>query len=114
MIHILDEIVLEPERIEQILNTLEQDYLVKAQARGLKLLERWVSPPVQVLGVKNSLWLLWQVPDAWGYYGMRGQAGSEVPAFWAFVDDLCDSRRRHVLGQVQLPLVKPLEVEDVV
>lgn len=104
MIHILDEILLEPEHIPNVLRELEQTYLTRSAERGLTLLQRWVSPPVAVPGQTNRLWLLWQVPDVWGYYGMRGSAGPEVIDFWAAVDDLCEERRRHVLGEARQPL----------
>lgn len=107
MIQILDEILLDPEQIPALLALLDRRYLPQAASRGLSLLQRWVSPPVAVPGEPNSLWLLWQVPDVWGYYAMRGGAGAEVPEFWAAVDALCQERRRHVLGNAEQPLPKP-------
>lgn len=113
MIQILDEILLEPEQVPALLALLEERYLPQAAPRGLTLLHRWVSPPVAVPGELNSLWLLWQVPGVWGYYGMRSGAGAEVPEFWAAVDELCQRRRRHVLGNADQPLRKPQEQENV-
>ena len=110
MIQILDEILLDPEQIPALLALLDQRYLPQAARRGLSLLQRWVSPPVAVPGELNRLWLLWQVPDVWGYYAMRSGAGAEVVAFWGAVDDLCRHRRRHVLGDAEQPL-SGLEVQ---
>lgn len=38
MIHILDEILLEPEHIPNVLRELEQTYLTRSAERGLTLL----------------------------------------------------------------------------
>ncbi|MDH4554105.1 hypothetical protein E8F11_02770 [Pseudomonas sp. BN417] len=113
MIQILDEILLDPRHIPAVLALLEERYMPQAAARGLTLLQRWASPPVAVPGERNRLWLLWQVPDVWGYYGMRLGAGAEVLEFWGFVDRLCEHRARHVLGCADQPLPSPEVQEDV-
>lgn len=113
MIHILDEIILQPEHIPSVFAGLERDYLPKAGKRGLTLLHRWVSPPVAVPGELNRVWLLWQVPDIWGYYGMRSSAGPEVFEFWSTVDSLCQQRHRHVLGGAGHPLPGPEAADHV-
>ena len=107
MIQILDEILLAPEHIPTLLALLEQRYLPQAVVRGLTLQQRWVSPPVAVPGELSRLWLLWQVPDVWGYYAMRLGAGAEVREFWAAVDECSQHRHRHVLGAADQPLAKP-------
>src|SRR5262245_48455777 len=113
MIQILDEILLDPKHIPAVLALLDEHYMPQAAARGLTLLQRWASPPVAVPGEHNRLWLLWQVPDVWGYYGMRLGAGAEVPEFWGAVDKLCQRRARHVLGSADQPLPSPEVQEDV-
>jgi hypothetical protein len=113
MIHILDEIVLDAAQVPVVLQWLDERYLPGLPARRtLSLCNRWVSPPVAVPDQPNTLWLLWQVADAAGYYGMRGTAGPEVAAFWQAVDKLCHQRRRHVLNDAGLPLPQPLEDSD--
>ncbi|UVJ42110.1 hypothetical protein NVV94_15725 [Pseudomonas sp. LS1212] len=111
MIQILDEIRLAPNHVPTVLALLDERYMPHAAARGLTLLQRWVSPPVAVPGEQNRLWLLWQVPDVWGYYGMRLRAGAEVLEFWTAVDELCQHRSRHVLGSADQPLPS-LEVAE--
>lgn len=113
MIHILDEIILEPEHISSVLSGLERGYMPKAAGRGLTLLQRWVSPPVAIPGELNRLWLLWQVPDVWGYYAMRSNAGPEVMEFWSTVDSLCQRRHRHVLGNAEQPIHGPEAADHV-
>ncbi len=104
-VNILDEIVLQPGDIAEVLKLLESEYLPGLQSRHtLSLSRRWVSPPVQLKGQNNTLWLLWAVTDVMGYYTMRGTAGPEVTAFWAAVDKLCLQRRRHVLADAAQPL----------
>lgn len=109
-VHILDEIVLQPGDIETVLELLETQYLPGLSARQtLTLAQRWVSPPVCLAETPNTLWLLWAVTDIYGYYTMRGTAGPEVSAFWDAVDKLCLQRRRHVMGDANQPLPRPLE-----
>ncbi|MCY1278226.1 hypothetical protein FXN65_05730 [Metapseudomonas lalkuanensis] len=107
MIHILDEIPLAPARLAPVLEALDQLYLPACAARGLTLERRWVSPPVEIPGQVNTLWLLWQVADVWAYYAMRSGAGEEVRAFWDQVESHGEGRRRHVLGPAGLPLEAP-------
>lgn len=109
-VHILDEIVLQPDNLHAVLEMLEDRYLPGLPARhALTLAQRWVSPPVRLADQPNTLWLLWTVTDAYGYYTMRGTAGPEVTAFWEAVDKLCLRRRRHVMGDASEPLPQPLE-----
>jgi hypothetical protein len=109
-VHILDEIVLQPDDIETVLRLLDTQYLPGLSARQtLRLGQRWVSPPVRLADQPNTLWLLWTVTDIYGYYAMRGTAGPEVAAFWAAVDKRCLHRHRHVLGDAGQPLPGPLE-----
>ncbi len=98
MIHILDEIVLAPRHLPTVLSLLESQYLPGSAARGLALLQRWVSPPVALEDAPNTLWLLWQVADAPAYYAMRASIDAPVLAFWSTVDTLCEARRRHVMA----------------
>jgi len=113
MIHILDEIVLDASQVPTVLQWLDERYLPGLPARRtLSLLQRWVSPPVAVPDAPITLWLLWQVTDTYGYYGMRGTAGPEVAAFWADVDALCQHRRRHVMADAASPLPQALEKAD--
>jgi hypothetical protein len=110
MIHILDEIVLAADDEHQVLALLESLYLPGLKSRPtLSLLNRWMSPPVLIPGQPNTLWLLWQVESELGYYAMRGTAGAEVAEFWARVDAICQSRRRHVLTDAGATLARPLE-----
>lgn len=109
-VHILDEIVLDPGSIAPVLQLLEEKYLPGLAARQtLSLQQRWVSPPVQLDAQSNTLWLLWEASDPYGYYTMRGTAGEDVQRFWETVDGLCLRRRRHVMGDATQPLPKPLE-----
>ena len=110
LIHILDEIVLAAPDVARVLALLDGSYLPGLAARpSLVLRARWVSPPVAVDGVDNTLWLLWEVSEPYGYYAMRGAAGPEVAQFWAEVDALARKRRRHVLQDAALALAMPVE-----
>ncbi|MGH8808074.1 MAG: hypothetical protein ACREX0_09370 [Noviherbaspirillum sp.] len=99
------------ERLPAVLALLHERYLPGIGARGLTLLNRWVSPPVAIDGEPNTLWLLWQLPSVRAYYGMRSSAGAEVLEFWSAVDGLCRQRRRHVLAGADQPLPQAMECD---
>lgn len=109
MIHVLDEIVLAPGHLPTVLDLLESRYLPGSAARGLTLLHRWISPPVALPDAPNTLWLLWQVPDAPAYYAMRAGIDGPALAFWSMVGSLCESRRRHVMTAATNVLPQPEE-----
>lgn len=111
MIHLLDELTLAAGDLQQVLQLLDEE-LLPGRAEPLpQLLNRWVSPPVVVPGVPNTLWLLWQLPDAPAYYRMRGNPGS-TPAVWPKLDRLCQRRRRHILVDAATPLEQPGEFSN--
>ncbi len=112
MIHVLDEIVVNTEHLPTVLTLLRERYLGGSSTRGLTLLNRWVSPPVAIPDEPNTLWLLWQLPNVFAYYGMRGATGPQEIAFWSAVDQLAHRRRRHVLTDADQPLSKPMECPD--
>ncbi len=109
MIHVLDEIVLDPARVPDMLALLERLYQSGSEARGLTLLHRWISPPVAIEDAPNTLWLLWQVADAPAYYAMRAGIDAPALAFWSEVDAMCDTRRRHVMSDATMALPWPRE-----
>jgi len=112
MIHILDEIVLAPGHLPTVLGLLESQYLPGSAPRGLALQQRWVSPPVALEDAPNTLWLLWQVPDAPAYYAMRASIDAHALAFWSTVDALCEVRRRHVMTDATPALPQQKEHRD--
>jgi len=114
MIHVLDEILLSAEHVPTVLTLLQKRDLSDSPARGITLLNRWVSPPVAIPGEPNTLWLLWQLPNVFAYYGMRAATGLEVIEFWSAVDQLAQRRRRHVLTNADQPLPQPMESTDAV
>lgn len=109
MTKIMDEIVLQPRAIKKVLQLFGDEYSPGAERRGLKLLSQWLSPPVELSDSPNTLWLLWELPDdPWAFWGMRTAQGPEVVAFWAAVDGLSLSRKRHVVVDAESPLVAPI------
>jgi hypothetical protein len=112
MIHVLDEIVVNAEHVPAVLTLLQEHHLSNRSARGLTLLNRWVSPPVAIPDERNTLWLLWQLPGVLAYYGMRAAAGLEVIEFWSAVDQLAHRRRRHVLTGADHRLPEPMGCPD--
>ncbi len=109
MIHVLDEIVLDPRHVPGVLALLERSYQPGSEARGLVLLHRWMSPPVAIEDAPNTLRLLWQVADAPTYYAMRSGIDASAIGFWSEVDALCEMRRRHVMSDATVALPWPKE-----
>ncbi len=83
MIHVLDEIVLDPRHAPDMLALLERSYLPTSEARGLTLLHRWISPPVAIEDAPNTLRLLWQVRMRRPSCAMRASIDALAIAFWS-------------------------------
>jgi hypothetical protein len=111
MIYVLDEIVLDPGHAPEVLALLQRSYRPNSEARGMTLLHRWISPPVAIEGVSNTLRLLWQVADAPAYYAMRASIDASSMAVWPEVDALCETRHRHVMSDAAVALRWPKERE---
>lgn len=112
VITILDEIQLPAGELSSTVQRLESHYLPAAEGRGLKLIAKWVSPPVVLQDQPNTLWLQWQVADTMSYYGMRAGQTEDVAAFWAEVDAIADARRRHVMVSADTVLPDKLEYKQ--
>ena len=106
----MDEIRVPAGELSSTVQLLENHYLLAAEARGLTLVAKWVSPPVVLQDQPNTLWLQWQVADTLSYYAMRAGQTEDVAAFWAQVNAIADVRRRHVM--VSADTVLPDKLED--
>jgi Stress responsive A/B Barrel Domain len=71
------------------------DYLPAAERRGLQLLDASISPPFDLVDQPGLLRLRWQIADIAAWWAMRAAANDPaVPAFWASVEPLIESRER--------------------
>lgn len=94
-IYVLDELVIRPGRLQAFLEALEARYRPGAEARGQRLLHRWVTPPTATEGVEQTLMLVWQLDGVPGFWRMRSQnAAPEIAGFWAESESFVASRSR--------------------
>ncbi len=94
-IYVLDEVELEPDRLDAFLDALEKGYRPAAEARGLHLIHRFVTPPTTTPGIRQSVILVWQLDGVPGFWRMRSQnAAPEIAAWWQQVERLIRRRSR--------------------
>ena len=98
-IHVLDELTVEPGRLDEVRRLMAEGYMAGAADRGMTLEETWLTPAVELFDQPNTLIYLWSVTDAAAWWAMRGAAGrdSSVSEFWLEVDTHCVERRRRFL-----------------
>ena len=95
----MDELTVEPGRLDEIRRLMAEGYMAGATERGMTLEQTWLTPPVELFDQPNTLVYLWSVPDEASWWAMRGAAGRDpsVAEFWAEVDDHCVKRQRRFL-----------------
>jgi hypothetical protein len=99
MIVVQDRIEIAGDRLGQLQQLFQDNYIEAAARRGLHLVESLVSPPVLMQQAPCTLWLRWQVADPAAWWAMRAQSGDPaVGHFWQNVDALCIARERSYLA----------------
>ena len=100
MIWLLDRYAVKPGRLGELQAAFEARGLPSARRRGLTLVGRWITPPVELEQEGNELLVLWSLPDAEAFWPMRIGAGTdaEVAAWWNEVDALVLRRERQFLA----------------
>jgi hypothetical protein len=100
MIFILDQLVSRDGEGEALHTLYRDEYIPGAEARGMKLVHRLVSPPLWLDDGANRLLFLWRLPDADGFWRKNnlGRRDPVVQGWWAKVDRLAASRRRDTLA----------------
>ena len=99
-IYVLDELELHPGALEDFLASLEADYRPVAEARGMQLRHRWVTPPVELPDRGSTVLLVWALEGVAGFWGMRSQSGrEEVAAWWERCDALVSRRSRRFAAE---------------
>ena len=90
---VLDELELRPGALDDFLVSLEAEYRPVAEARGMQLRHRWVTPPVELPNRGSTVLLVWALEGVAGFWGMRSQSGrEEVAAWWERCDALVTAR----------------------
>lgn len=87
---------------------VNEKYLPGASARGLKLVEEHVAPPLVLADQPITLWLRWALPDVGAFWTARAQSWDPAVAdFWAEVDSFATSRERSYLQDPAVVLSEP-------
>jgi hypothetical protein len=99
VIWLLDRYEAMPGRLRELQAAFESRYLPGARRRGLTLVGRWVTPPIELEQGGNELLVLWSLPDREAFWKMRIGSGSdpEVRAWWEAADALVVRRERQFL-----------------
>ena len=100
MIWLLDRYQVLPGKLRELQSAFDARGLPSAQRRGLTLVGRWISPPVELEQGGNELIALWSLPDREAFWKMRSGSGTdpEVQAWWREADALVLRRERQFLG----------------
>ena len=105
MIYVVDELTLRPGMLEPFKRALAARYRPGAEARGLKLIHTWLTPPLELEEGSNQLILVWTLDGPEGFWGMRARSGSDpdLVAWWRETDRYLTGRRRRYLTETELP-----------
>jgi len=95
----LDRIVLRPGKLRAFRDKLAGEYVPAAHARGLRLVDAWLTPPLELHDDGNELVLLWSLADVGAFWEMRRLQGEdpEGARWWDGLDEWVVSRSRQVL-----------------
>jgi hypothetical protein len=101
-VFIVDTLTALPGKADEVLNRYLADYAPEAEARGMSLRHRWLSPPVGLgPAASNTLTFVWSVEGVAGWWRARLAAVTDpaVAGFWAGVAPLLADRSRRVHGE---------------
>lgn len=99
-VFVLDELELRPGKLDAFLAAFETGYLPAARARGMTLLHRWVTPPLELPEGGSSVLLVWSLSGPAGFWTMRSQSGTEeVAQWWRHCDGFITRRSRRLAAE---------------
>ncbi len=102
-VHLVDQITVKPGQGPAFLQAYMERYVPGAQARGLHLEQRWVTPPLWLDEQSNTLIFIWSLLGAQGFWAMSVQ-GRQDPAledwWWHQAQPMIESRQRFIAGDV--------------
>lgn len=100
-IYVVDDVTARPGAGETFLDAYMSRYVPGAQARGLTLLHRLVSPPVWLREQSNRLLFVWAAAGAEGVWAAKfaGRSDPRLAAWWETeAAALIESRSRAVFS----------------
>ena len=84
MIYVLDEMTVKPGMLRQYQEAYAREYVPGAEARGMRLVGSWTTPPLELEGESNVLLVLWSLDDVSSFWKARRAAGidPQAQAWW--------------------------------
>lgn len=98
-IFILDQITLRPGKLGEFREKLAREYLPAARDRGLRLVDSWLTPPLEMHDAGNDLVLLWSLADIGAFWEMRRLQGEDPEGahWWEGTGEWVASRSRQFM-----------------
>ncbi len=99
MVYMMDEITVKPGLLKEYVEAYNREYVPGAKARGMKLVGSWVTPPLELEGESNSVFILWAMDGVAGFWAARKGSGADpkVQAWWEKAEPWQVSRTRKFL-----------------
>jgi hypothetical protein len=99
-VFVLDELELRPDMLALFRDALAREYRPLAEARGLKLLHTWVTPPIELAAGGTRVVLVWQLEGVEGFWRMRAQSDpAPLDAWWRSCERFAVSRTRRFAAE---------------
>jgi len=97
VIYVLEEITIKPGRLDEYLAAFNEEYVPNADARGMKLVGSWVTPPFELKDEGNQLVAMFAIEDG-GFWSVRSHSREpEVLAWWEKAREMQVTRTRKFL-----------------
>jgi hypothetical protein len=129
VIGVLDEMTVRPGCLDELEQHLTEQLVPLAEARGLRLLQRWRAPALALgpddlaTGLRQQVLLLWAIEgngegpragdDVTEWWRIRrGAADPAVRAVWRVVDGLVEARTRRFLEPAPGAEAEPAGAEE--
>ena len=100
MYYVIDEITVEPGKVEQFIARLGEEYVPGAEERELRLVGCWSSPPVEPQGETMQVVVLWSLEDSAAFWRQKHRAVADpaVEKFWQEADGYVIHRQRRYMA----------------
>lgn len=94
-IHLIDEIELRPDVMDEFLEAFRARYLPGAKHRGMELVHTWITPPELPPEKGETVLFVWALEGIPGFWRMRSQSSApEIADWWRECERYCVRRTR--------------------
>lgn len=99
MIHVLDELSVQPGHLDEVRDLVRSSYEPAATALGMTLVHIWIAPAVELLDQPTDLLLLWEIGGTAAFWETRlaGSRDRGLAELWDELDPLLAGRRRRIM-----------------